>query len=73
MTTCCSSTPNQQNQLIQNSVKSNCCKWAEGHLTKSAKEASRQKLAEVEEQALQLLHDKRELGFSSSQTKKRAL
>jgi len=45
--------------------KSNCCKWAECHLTKNAKEVSREKLADVKEQALQLLHDKVELGVLS--------
>ena len=37
----------------------------EGHLTKNAKEVSREKLAEFKEQALQLLHDKVELGILS--------
>jgi len=45
--------------------KSNFCKWAKGRLTKNAKEASREKLAEVKEQALQLLHNKVELGIFS--------
>jgi len=50
-----------------NTNTTNCCKWVEGHLTKNAKKASREKLAEVKEQALaiQLLHNKVELGVLS--------
>jgi len=43
----------------------NCCKWAKGHLTKNAKEASREKLTEVKDQTSQLPHDKEELGVLS--------
>jgi len=46
--------------------KSNCCKSAEGHLTKNANEVSRSKQAEVKEWAQQMLHDKVKLGVLSN-------
>jgi len=57
--------PTDKTNSFRTVSKSNCCKWVQGHLTKNAKEASREKLACVKEQALQLLHDKVELGVLS--------
>jgi len=51
-------TPTDKVKPFRTASKSNCCKWAEDHLAKTAKEASRITLAEVKEQASQLLHDK---------------
>jgi len=57
--------PTDKTNSFRTVSKSNHCEWVEGHLTKKAKEASREKLADVKEQALQLLHDKVELGVLS--------
>jgi len=46
--------------------KFNCCKWLKGHLSKNDEKVSRSKLIELEEQALQTLHDKVELGVLSN-------
>jgi len=57
--------PTDKTNSFRTVSKSNCCKWVEGHLTQNAKEVSREKLADIKEQALQLLHDKVELGVLS--------
>jgi len=57
--------PTNKTNSFRTASKSNCCKWAEGHLTKNAKAESREKLTRVKEQALQLLHDKMKPGILS--------
>jgi len=52
--------PTNETNSSRTASKSNHCKWAEDHLTKNAEEVSREKLAEVKEQASQLLHGKAE-------------
>jgi len=49
------------NQLIQNSVQINCCKWVAGHLAKNDK-VSRSKVLKVKELTEWVLHDKMEPG-----------
>jgi len=54
--------PTDKTNSFRTVSKSNYCKWVEGH---GPPEAPREKLADVKEQALQLLHDKVELGVLS--------